>query len=348
MKRPERILVIRRDNIGDLVCTTPLFTALRSHFPGARVDALVNSYNQPVLAGNPEVDRVYAYTKAKHREEGENLLQVYWRRLRLLWTLRRERYDLAILANDGDTPRALKLARWIAPRHIAGFIECGKALAGIDLAIECSDVPMHASEIAFRLLAPLGIEGVPPPLRLYPDIGLLHGAQARLSSAAWYRPESPMVAVHISARKIPQRWPIERYAELMRRLHAARGVQFLLFWAPGDENNPLHPGDDRKADALLRSVADLPVLPCPTQKLEELIAGIAVGDAMICSDGGAMHIAAGLGKPILCFFGNSDAVRWRPWGVTYRLLQKPSESVLDISVDEAFEASEILFGPHPA
>ena len=36
-------LVIRRDNIGDLVCTTPLFEALRLRFPSARIDALTNS-----------------------------------------------------------------------------------------------------------------------------------------------------------------------------------------------------------------------------------------------------------------------------------------------------------------
>ena len=30
-----KILVIRRDNIGDLVCTTPLISALRRRFPEA-------------------------------------------------------------------------------------------------------------------------------------------------------------------------------------------------------------------------------------------------------------------------------------------------------------------------
>ena len=46
------ILVIRRDNIGDLVCTLPLISALRRHYPNARIEALVNSYNCDVLDGN--------------------------------------------------------------------------------------------------------------------------------------------------------------------------------------------------------------------------------------------------------------------------------------------------------
>ena len=38
-----RILVIRRDNIGDLVCTTPLLRALRAQLPAARIVVLDRS-----------------------------------------------------------------------------------------------------------------------------------------------------------------------------------------------------------------------------------------------------------------------------------------------------------------
>ena len=52
--------------------------------------------------------------------------------------------------------------------------------------------------------------------------------------------------------------------------------------------------------------------------------------------------AYGLGKPLVCFFGNSPAERWHPWGVPYALLQKSSRDVADISVDEAIEAFDSL------
>ena len=42
---PARILILRRDNIGDLVCTTPLLAALRAQLPGAWLGALVTTYN---------------------------------------------------------------------------------------------------------------------------------------------------------------------------------------------------------------------------------------------------------------------------------------------------------------
>ncbi|HTL26250.1 MAG TPA: lipopolysaccharide heptosyltransferase family protein, partial [Burkholderiales bacterium] len=75
-----RILVIRRDNIGDLVCTTPLLHALRLQLPDAYLAALVTQYNVAVLARNPDLDAVHSYTKAKHRAEGDSILRIYARR----------------------------------------------------------------------------------------------------------------------------------------------------------------------------------------------------------------------------------------------------------------------------
>ena len=100
----------------------------------------------------------------------------------------------------------------------------------------------------------------------------------------------------------------------------------------------MHPGDDEKAARVLAATEGLPVIPFPTGTLDDLIAGLSVCDAMICSDGGAMHIGAALGKPLVCFFGNSDSVHWHPWAVPHVLLQPASRNAQDISVDEACAA----------
>src|SRR3954469_7689060 len=93
-----RILVIRRDNIVVLVCATPLFSALPRLYPRSHIAALVNSYNAGVLAGNPDVDAVHAYTKLKHRVAGESWLGTLIATLRLFRTLREPRFDHVILA----------------------------------------------------------------------------------------------------------------------------------------------------------------------------------------------------------------------------------------------------------
>jgi len=317
-------LVIRRDNIGDLVCTTPLLRALREHFPDALICTLVNSYNAPVLANNSDVNEIYAYTKAKHRQNGTSLARLYWERLKLFWALRRRRFDYVLLAGQSQGTRLMRLAKFIAPHQIL---------------IQPETANGHEVERVFRMLTPLGIDTPPPLLRIVPDV--VRAAALRQHLFPQGTP-TPLIGLHISARKPSQRWPTEHFVELAQNIHRLYGASFLLFWSPGNEANPQHPGDDEKAQQIMHALASLPIQACPTQQLEELIAGLSLCDSVICSDGGAMHLAAGLGKPILCFFGKSDRARWHPWGVPYQLLQPPSLEVTDISVAEALEGFKKL------
>lgn len=340
------ILVIRRDNIGDLVCTTPLIHALRERYPQARIDALVNSYNLPVVTHNPDLNNVYAYTKGKHRGAGESLIGVIWRRLQLMWQLRATRYELVVLASGGCLPRPLRLARLIRPDHVLGFRDPkvgGAELIDLPVAMPEQRVG-HEVESLFALLAPLEITGTPGPLVLRAEPAQQEKALQTLRAQPWYQPGRPTIAVHISARKPSQRWPVERFVTAMRQLAESRGAQFMLFWAPGDENNPTHPGDDRKAQAIIGGLPDdFPLLAWPTHTLQELIGGLAVCHGMLCSDGGAMHVGAALGLPVACFFGQSVVEHWRPWGVAYRVMQPASKDVAEVTVETALESMAALW-----
>jgi ADP-heptose:LPS heptosyltransferase len=199
---------------------------------------------------------------------------------------------------------------------------------------------VHEVEHVFRLARLFGIEGAPGKASMAVDAA----ARARAVAALGVRnPGRKLIALHISARKASQRWPVERYAGLMRALGGA--ADFLLLWSPGAEDHPQHPGDDAKAQAVVDAAGELPLTAYPTQELRDLAAALSLADTVICSDGGAMHIAAALGKPILCFFGDSDAVRWHPWGVPYRLLQPDSRDAVDISLAAALQAVRELTQP---
>ena len=312
-----KILIVRRDNIGDLVCTTPLIAALRARLPDAWIGVLANSYNAPVLEGNPDIDEVLVYTKAKHRAAGEFLPAILWRRLRMMRRLRAMKLDDVILANPAFQPRLLAQARWLAPRRIVGFGPPDR----LDVALSADDEGRHEVEDVFRLGTAFGIDGIPPPCRV-------------VGPAITPSP-MPTVGIHVSARKPSQRWSAAKFAETIVALAAREPLRFLLLWSPGPADNPMHPGDNEKAREILQRVGErATVIARPTHRLAELIAALAECDALICADGGAMHLAAGLGTPIVCLFGNSGAARWRPWGVPYRLLQEPSLDVGDISTTD--------------
>ncbi len=336
-----KFLVIRRDNIGDLLCTTPLIRALRERFPQAWIGVLANTYNAPVLAGNPDIDLVYAYEKAKHRQPGSSFLGWLLRRFSLVRELRRQRIDYSILAAPGYQASALRFARLAGTKHVIGYVHGQLFAKQIDMPVTADPAQGHEVEATFRLLAPLDIAGDPPSMRLSSDMAEVAALQAQLAAGATAA-RKPLIGLHISARKPQQRWPIANFAEVARRLIADGAGGVLLLWAPGATDDPLHPGDDEKAQALMSMLAGLPVMPVATQRLPQLIAALSLCDRVICADGGAMHIAAALGKPIVCLFGNSDAVRWRPWGVPYELLQAPSGDVADVSVAAVHEAERRL------
>lgn len=330
MTRAPRILVIRRDNIGDLICTTPLLHALRVRYPDAYLAVLVSSYNVAVLAGNPDVDDVFVFIKRQQKQF--SLLATVWKRWQLLWRLRRRQFDYVILANGG-----WRYARQLGGGKMIGFRERDNPdHRQPDVIVPLANRGQDDHEVS--KMARLGAElEVPGPLGrtwLFADAARVEDVVRQQNACGWCR-ERPTIAVHISSRQPVQRWPEQAFVALIQNIVHRFGVQVFLLWAPGKEDDPMHPGDDGKADRVMAGVAGLPVFPCPTSSIPELVAVLSLTAQMICSDGGAMHVAAALDKPILCFFGHSNATEWHPWHVPYVLLQPESRVVADISPDEA-------------
>lgn len=343
---PRRILVVRRDNIGDLICTTPLLHTLRQAMPEAHLAVLVNSYNSAVLLGNPDVDEVLSYDKLKHRRGIVGKISAVFARIGLLAKMRMRRFDLAILAKSNFDQHGLRMARWAGVPCIVGVApERGEPVTGLTRPITAEgNETSHEVEIVARLGRALGIDEAPGKLRLFPDAALSSAFRQRLAVHAGIK---YWIALHISARENTRQWPAEKFIALVDRIRqhsAAAQIGFVLLWSPGAADNPMHPGDDDKAAEILRRSENATVVPFSTDKLEELIAGTSVCDAFIGSDGGAMHVAVGLGLPVVALFENSEDKRlhWYPWQVAHRLVCPTTFAVEDIEVEAVAQAVEAL------
>lgn len=324
-----KILVIRRDNIGDLVCTTPLLQSLRHQLPDSRIEVLVTSYNKAVLEHSDIIDVLHYYTKGKHRHKGDDSrLSLLLERFKMIWELRQTKFDWVLLPG-GYSASAARFARLVAGKRTI-------SAANLD-----QEKYAHEVEQSCHLLSEMALKYETPAPRVLPDIDLVEAIRRRLGIDD---ARERLVGLHISARKPSQRWPYEKFVALANWLTREQNVSLLLFWSPGSSDNPLHPGDDEKAQSILSACADLPIIPVPTLGLDELIAAISICDVMVCADGGAMHLAAGLRKPIVCMFGNSSAERWHPWGVPHILLQPPTLDVADITVQQVQNAYTQLMG----
>ena len=343
---PRRILIVRRDNIGDLICTTPLLHTLRQAMPEAYLAVLVNSYNSAVLLGNPDVDEVLSYDKLKHRRGIIGKVSAVFARIALLAKMRMRRFDLAILAKSSFDRHGLRMARWAGVHDIVGVAPNGGARAqGLThpITAERNEIS-HEVEIVARLGRALGIDERPGKMRLFPDTALKTAFRQRLIPHTGIK---YWIALHISARESTRQWPAEKFIALtegIRQHNAAAQIGFVLLWSPGAADNPMHPGDDDKAAEIMRRSENATVVAFSTDRLEELIAGTSVCDAFIGSDGGAMHVAVGLGLPIVALFENSEDKRlhWYPWQVAHRLVYPTTFAVEDIEVEAVAKAVEAL------
>jgi ADP-heptose:LPS heptosyltransferase len=352
-----RTLVVQRNNVGDLVLATPFVGELRRQFPAARIDVLASTYNAPVLDSNPDVDRVHAYTKRKHLPGRHPLLRPYWENAKVLLLLRRERFDYIFLLAGCNSPRHLAFAKLLAPRKIVTFST--ETLESI--------LPRHARSIQLERIAEqhvvprsllllqtaLGLghfRDISPkllPCKVFPDAGVRSARLAGLVERG-LDTSRPTIALHISARRIKQRWQEERLADLARKLTTRLGAQVLLLWAPGPADALMHPGDDERARRIASVSRDIPVISCPSASLSEMIAALSICDLVVSSDGGAVHLAAACGLPVVALFGDANSRLWHPWCPLYHVVQDPAGDVRNVPVELVFDAVEGLLWQVPS
>lgn len=338
-----RLLIVRRDNIGDLVCTTPAIAALRRHYPDAEIAALVNSYNAEVLHGNPNVDRVFVYQKLKHAGSVTNRFKAFLERLKLIIQLRRWNPDVTILAKASYERHGLSFARWIGAKNIIGYmpddVRQAKSLPDIQFPTR-EFASCHEVEAVNQLLSALGITDALEPLQVFPDAKAVDALNARIPSA------TKRIALHISAREPERRWGDENFIELTQHILKTRhDVQILLFWSPGKGDDPRHPGDDEAAAELIQVLKCERLVPMPTQNITELIAALSLCDLFIGTDGGAMHLAVALNKKILAMFENSPQKinHWYPWHVTSQMVTSLNPENADINQIAEVQVTQALY-----
>lgn len=335
---PQKILVIRRDNIGDLVCTTPALAALRLHFPNAQIGALVNSYNAEVLRGNPNVDHVFVYQKLKHAEGLANRIKALAQRLKLIVRLRSWQPEVTILAKSSYDRHGLNFARQIGAKNIIGFVPADLNQAKVlpDIQLKTPEfTAVHEVEAVNQLLAPLGINDALGPLQVFADANAVAKINKNLPAAA------KRIALHISAREPERRWGINNFIALTEHLLQTHpDTQILLFWSPGRADDPHHPGDDAAAAELIGAVPGGRLVPMPTQNLTELVATLSLCDLFVGTDGGALHLAVGLDKPCVALFENNPAKlnHWYPWRVQQRVVHGVRGEVASIERDQVTAA----------
>ncbi len=312
------VLVVRLDEIGDMVMCTPFLHALRLRLPSAHITLVVKPGILPLFENCPDVDEVLVFP-FHYRES--SLLRAWTLPPRtLLFAVRhlwRRRYDLAFLPRwDTDYFFATFLAYWSGARRRLGFSEQVTvkkrwANCGFDrlLTVALFDEPLrHETDRPLLLLGTLDPKSVGSLTEAGPQkIGI--GAEDRAFAEALLRaegigPDEMLIGMGPSGgHSVLKQWPLENFARLGRQLQEEQGAHLLLFGGP-DET--------ALGAALAEKIGPGAINLAGRTSLKQSAALMARCQVYIGNDSGPTHVAAAVGAPVVAIFGSSCPHRFHP------------------------------------
>ena len=297
-----KILLIRLSAIGDVVHALPALNSLRTVFPDAQIDWLVEEVAAPLLRGHPQLDSVYIFQNRWRRKFGRYLFSQivpFFKRLRA------EKYDWAI---DFQGLTKSGLAAYVSgAKRIIGFGDKdGRELNKLFTNVKVHPAPgLHIVEKNLALLTPLGIKN-PPINFVFPNFGVEMPPSDEAKS---------FVAINPGAGWITKRLPLATLASLATHLFLEKKLEIVITWGPGEQTMA------ERLHHLIERCGGQAVVAPPTD-LPHLFTLISRASLFIGGDTGPTHIAAVLGVPVLSYFGASDARRNRPYSPDAVVIQK--------------------------
>jgi ADP-heptose:LPS heptosyltransferase len=337
----ERLLAVRCGAFGDMVLLTALIRELTARFERP-VDILTSGpWSEPLLRGQPGVGEIFTVRSRK---------TPYWLSTDQRRVVRQLRARGAGPVWFCDSNDAAKPILWRA-----GF--------RAELIVDVKDHPLlageHATEQWQRLarIMPSALKA-----RESKDAAVLPGCYLQVSEAqrsdlqAWLRARGlhgkPLIAIQPGNKRTMRRglrrlavnrkyWPNERWAEVLRFLHATQPRHNIVLLGTGPEyalNQEI--ASLAGIDRLHNAADDLPI--------PRLVALLAHADALVSVDSGPAHAAAAVGCPQVVLFGKALPSLYRPRGVAGADVKVlcgkigVEPSMLGIQAREVIEAWESL------
>ena len=309
----ERVVVIRLDEIGDVVMTTPLLRELRHTLPGALITLVVKPEVCNLVEMCPYVDKVLTFNPNVSGRFAR--LQ---RRVSALWFARRQlhRYgfDLAIVPRwDTDYNGASSIAYSSGARLRVGYSESvsewkmrsNKGYDRLFTHVIHSGALRHEVERGLDVLRFLGGTVGDDQPELWLNLEDDAYADAVLDNHN-VEPEDVVVAFGASPGGSPlKQWPVENFVQLGLRFVRELGARILLIGGPKDRRTgaELHNG---VGPAVINAVG--------TTTLRQSAALIRRCAMFVGNDTGAAHISAAVETPVVALFGPSCPHRFSPFG----------------------------------
>lgn len=365
LPRVRKILVVRLDEIGDVIMTVPFLRSLRQSCPAASITLVVKPALADLMRGCPYVDRLLTFSVRRPRrlERLRRLARTLWFASRHLW-LRRP--DLALVPRyDVDFGHASMLVRFAGARCSIAYSESvtpkKQALSrGSDRAfthLMRESESAHEVQRNLDMLRFLGadVDMDEQRIELWPNS--VDEAFARKLLSSQGVPEGALLVGFGPGKHLAQRrWPLDRFIELGERLCQGHSARIVVVGGRDEE---------AMARRLVDALGDKVVNAVGRTSIRETIALLARCSVFVGNDSGPVHMAAAAGTPVVeisCHPRDGSPLhthapeRFRPWGVRSRILRPETGAapcagacvatephcILEVEVEHAHEAVAAL------
>ncbi|MFT4537851.1 MAG: heptosyltransferase-1 [Planctomycetota bacterium] len=316
---PKRILVIRLGAVGDLVRTLPAVLSLRETWPDAEIAWAVEQHVAPLIEGHPCIDKLIIINRDNLLAEARRFRpKALSRIIRFGREVREFAPDLSI-DFQGCFKSGLASALSRAPVRI-GFDrehvrEWSHLFANVRLPLAKAD--QHRVRRALALARGAGAREV----NISADLAL---TQEERQTARDFLKEIAhgravvAVAPFSSDRQAWKRYPRDSWCEVVRGL-ALQGYVVLLLAGPGEEE---------ESREIAKQVGP-GVVPTQGVGLRNLAALLEECELLVGGDTGPMHLAWGVGTPVVALYGPTDPALNAPVGDGHILLHPERRTCRD-------------------
>lgn len=359
LSQVKRILVVRLDEIGDVVVTTPLLRELRRNIPRAWITLVVKPAIYNLVELCPYVNEVLTYDW-QVPGNFKNLIR-HARALRLaIFHLWKRRFDLAILPRWGTdyyhgaflsyfsgTPWRVGYSEFVTPsKHT---LNKGYDRLFTDLLKD--DSLKHEAERDLELIKFLGERIYDDSLELWIDKEDESFAQSILNENNINK-DSILIGIGLGAGELRKMWPMERFLDLIKWLSEEMKLKILLL---GDKNEVF------LGRYIENNLSDRIINMLGKTNLRQAVSLLKHCKLYIGNDSGIKHIAAAVQVPVVelsccskLYFNKSQfsPYHFGPWKVNYIVVcpEKPTtpckeecaglkpHCILQVTVEDAMVA----------
>lgn len=303
--KPERILIIRPDHVGDALLTTPALRALRQAHPNAEIHALVGAWSANVFAPFPEIDLVLTlpFPGFARGAASQTLTDPYLLAWRAARHLRRLRYNTALICRPDHWWGALIAFLAGIPSRIGHDHPDTAPFLTTAVPFEPAHAVIQSARLVERLIdQPLKPADLALTFPIDPD------------DRAWVdgyleewglNPRERLFVIHPGSGTWVKQWDEESWAFVADTLAEEWGA------------TPVFTGSEGELAMIRRIAEQMQTKPCimaGDTRIGTLAALYERAHVVLGPDSGPVHLAAAVGTPTVALFGPADPDEFGTWG----------------------------------